>query len=660
MTESHDHQALLESERRFRFLVEGVIDYAIYMLDVDGRVANWNRGAERIKQYAAEEVVGRYFGMFYTPEDQAAGAPERALAIALAEGRYESEGWRVRRNGERFWASAVIDRIYDDEGRHIGFAKITRDISDRRAAQEALEQSERQFRLLVAGVIDYALFMLDTDGVVASWNAGAQHIKGYAAEEIVGRHISTFYTAPDRAAGLPAHALSTAAAQGRYEAEAWRVRKDGGLFWASVVIDAIHDEQGQLIGFAKITRDITERRNAQLELQKAHERLAQAQKMEALGQLTGGVAHDFNNLLMVVSGQAHLLRKRIGDEPRARRALDAIETAARRGQDLTRHLLSFARRQRLHPAPLSLSASATTLRELLGASLGGQISFEVDLPDDLWAVEVDASELELALLNMAVNARDAMPEGGALTIAARNVVLQDAEVDPDLSGDFVAITIRDTGAGIPPDILARVFEPFFTTKDVDKGTGLGLSQVYGFAQQSGGRVTIESELGVGSVITLYLPRTLSEPNTAAARPTAAARQGARILVVEDNPDVAEVAAGLLEQLGAVTQVVGNAEAALRALADGDAPDLVFSDIVMAGGLDGLELARRIRRERPGMPVLLATGYSQAAERMGDEFPILTKPYQIADLSRALSSLLGPMEDPDAPIDLGAARRARAG
>ncbi|MGE5151805.1 MAG: PAS domain S-box protein, partial [Rhodospirillaceae bacterium] len=355
MTAQREAQlALAESERRFRLLVEGVIDYAIYMLDVSGAVTNWNKGAERIKGYKADEIIGRHFSVFYPPEDRQAGQPARTLATALEEGRYEAEGWRVRKDGARFWASVVVDPIFDDEGRHIGFAKITRDISERKAAEEALIESENQFRLLVSSVVDYALIMLDPNGIVTHWNIGAQNIKGYTAEEIVGQHFSRFYTDSDRAAGVPMRALQIATEQGRYEAEGWRVRKDGSLFWASAVLDAIKNDRGQVIGFAKITRDITEKRNAQLELQRAHEQLAQAQKMEALGQLTGGVAHDFNNLLMVMSGQAQLLRKQVGDDPKALRALDAIEASAKRGEDLTRHLLSFARRQRLQPASVAL------------------------------------------------------------------------------------------------------------------------------------------------------------------------------------------------------------------------------------------------------------------------------------------------------------------
>jgi PAS domain S-box-containing protein len=661
MTAQRESQlALIESERRFRLLVEGVIDYAIYMLDANGTVTNWNQGAERIKGYSAQDIVGRHFSQFYTPEERATGLPARALERARAEGRYEAEGWRLRKDGSRFWASVVIDPIYDEEGRLLGFAKITRDVSQKRAAEEALAESERQFRLLVSGIVDYALYMLDPNGIVTNWNAGAQKAKGYTAEEIVGQHFSRFYTDADRAAGVPMRALQTAVEQGRYEAEGWRVRKDGTLFWASVVLDAVHDDDGRLVGFAKITRDITERRNAQLELQRAQEQLAQAQKMEAIGKLTGGVAHDFNNLLMVVSGQAQLLRKRLEDDPRALRALDAIETSAKRGEELTRHLLAFARRQRLQPASVSLSEGVSGLRELLATSLPAGVSLTISIADDIWPVTVDPSELELALINLAVNARDAMPNGGELTIRAENMTLSGGADDEGLAGDFVALSVTDSGSGIPPDILPRVFEPFFTTKEVNKGTGLGLSQVYGFAEQSGGRVRVTSELGLGASFVIYLPRAATKPERRPEDAPVESVVGADILVVEDNPEVAEVACAMLEQLGHRVQVVGSAPAALAALAGPETPDLVFSDIVMAGDMDGVALARRMREEAPGVPVLLATGYSQAAEHIGAEFPILRKPYKLAELSRAVGALLAPARDADATlIRLDTARRARS-
>jgi len=660
MTRQRNAQvALAESERRFRLLVEGVVDYAIFMLDPNGVVTNWNRGAERIKGYAEDEVVGRHFSTFYTPEDRKAGIPARALQVALREGRFDAEGWRVRKDGSRFWASVIIDPIYDEDDRFIGFAKITRDITEQKAAQDALIQSERQFRTLVSGVVDYAIFMLDPNGVVANWNAGAQHIKGYAAEEIVGRHFSTFYTDEDRANGTPLRALKTATDQGRYDAEGWRVRKDGTLFWASVIIDAIHDDDGGLVGFAKITRDITDKRRAQLDLQRAHEQLAQSQKLEALGKLTGGVAHDFNNLLMVVSGQAQLLRRKLEDDPRAIKALDAIEASARRGEELTRHLLSFSRRQRLTPAPLSLSDRAPGLQELLGASLPPGVTLEARLPDGLWPIAVDVGEFELAILNLTVNARDAMPRGGAIVLRAENRTLTGSETPDRLQGEFVALTIEDTGMGIPPDILPRIFDPFFTTKDVDKGTGLGLSQVYGFAQQSGGQVTVASQLGGGTSFTLYLPRADRAPQPLADdEPIALSRSG-RILLVEDNPEVADVAARMVEELGHEVVSTSSGLAGLRAL-DGDGPfDLVLSDIVMAGEVDGIDMARTIRERAPQTPILLATGYSEAAARIGDEFPILRKPYKLADLNRAIAGLLARPPAPVAElVSLADARRAR--
>jgi signal transduction histidine kinase/ActR/RegA family two-component response regulator len=459
---------------------------------------------------------------------------------------------------------------------------------------------------------------------------------------------------------VPTRALETARAEGRYEAEGWRVRKDGSLFWASVVIDAVRDESAQLVGFAKVTRDMTERRTAQIELQRARDRLAQAQKMEAIGKLTGGVAHDFNNLLMIIGGQGQLLRSRLGVvDPAAVRALDAIELSTRRGRDLTGHLLAFARRQRLNPSEVRLTERAQELRQLIRASVGPDIAVDLDLPGDLWPVEADVSELDLALLNLAVNARDAMPEGGEIHLSGRNRTLSGGGLEGELCGDFVALSLADTGAGIPEDVLDKVFEPFFTTKAVDKGTGLGLSQVYGFAQQSGGAATIDSRLGEGARITLYLPRASARSAAADATPRGDRKRGAYVLLVEDNPEVADVAAALLAQLECHVRVAPSAEVAIAMLEAGESPDLLFTDVVMAGRIDGLDLARKVRERWPGMPILLATGYSEAAGRMPrGEFTVLGKPYQLADLDRALRSVLPPA----APNGASAprARRKHAG
>jgi PAS domain S-box-containing protein len=623
-------RGLFESERRFRLLVEGVVDYAIYMLDPDGIISNWNAGARRIKGYDAADVVGKYFGMFYLPEDREAGMPARSLAAAREHGKFEAEGWRLRKDGSRFLASVVIDAIYE-EGELIGFAKITRDITDRNMAAEALKESERHFRLLVSGVTDYALYMLDPTGIVTNWNAGGQRIKGYRPGEIIGQHFSRFYSAADQAAGRPARALQLAVENGRYEEDGWRVRKDGTFFWASVVIDPIRDEDGKLLGFAKITRDISERREAQLNLEKIQRQLAESQKLDALGQLTGGVAHDFNNLLMIISGNLHTLRKIAGNDAKGLRAVQAIETASQRGASLTRQLLTFARRQSVNPQTVDPADRIRSVREVLDAALGGSVQLVIDVADGIWPVMVDAAEFETALVNLVINARDAMPDGGSVTVRASNTYIDDGK----RKGDHVAIKVEDTGVGIAPDIAVKVFDPFFTTKAVGKGTGLGLSQVHGFAHQAGGTVTVASELGKGTAFTICLPR--SERPIDSAEVEVSAIGSGTVLLVEDNPDVANASAGLLEQLGYSVRWVSDADSALREV-ERDGIDLVFSDIVMPGKMDGLSLARAIKQKRPALPILLATGYSEAAQNARADFPILRKPYQLHELSRALEQL----------------------
>jgi PAS domain S-box-containing protein len=637
--------ALLESERRFRLLVEGVVDYAIYMLDPSGLVVNWNTGARRLKGYSTDEIVGQHFSRFYATEDRRAGLPARVLEEATRVGRYESEGWRVRKDGSRFWASVVIDEIRNEKGELEGFAKVTRDITERRAAQDAVRESERQFRLLVAGVTDYALYMLDLNGIVTSWNAGAERIKGYSADEIIGQHFSRFYTEQDRAAGVPARALYTASQEGRFEAENWRVRKDGTLFWANVVIDPVRDEHGTLIGFAKITRDITERRDAQKALEEAQLQRAHAQKMDALGQLTGGVAHDFNNLLMVVSGHIQTIKRNIGEDPKLVRASEAIALAAKRGATLTRQLLTFSRRQPFRPVVLSLRERIDALSSMLASSLGNATKLVATIDAETWPVRVDSSELELALMNIVLNARDAMPAGGVISVTTENSLLSRTDTPANVEGEFVALRITDTGSGIPEDVLRKVFEPFFTTKGANKGSGLGLSQVYGFVHQSGGTVTIDSALAKGTTVTLYLPRAREEvPPAPEASEIEGRSDRGTVLVVEDNPEVSEVTVSMLEQIGYQAQGVVDANAALAAIA-ANSFDLVISDIVMAGTSDGLTLARAIRELQPNLPVLLVTGYSNVAAEAREEFPMLCKPVELADLNRATSQIIARAKRP---------------
>jgi PAS domain S-box-containing protein len=650
MTEQREaQQALYESERRFRLLVQAVKDCAIYMLDPSGVIVNWNSGAERLKGYSAAEIVGQHFSKFYTREERMAGLPARVLESAARDGHYEAEGWRIRKDGGRFWAAVEVDAIRDENNKLIGFAKITRDITERQVAQQTLRETARQFRTLIGGVTDYALFMLDPNGLVVNWNAGAERIKGYSTDEIVGQHFSRFYTDGDRAAGLPARALHTAAQEGRYEAEGWRMRKDGNLFWANAIIDRITDEKGALIGFAKITRDITERRNAQLALQEAQAQRAQAQKMEALGQLTGGVAHDFNNLLMIVGGHLQSLKKLIADDEKGRRAAEAIELATKRGATLTRQLLTFSRRQTFHPTLTNLSERIDAFRNMLATSLGASARLVTDIPVETWPVRIDASEFELALVNVALNARDALPaQGGVITVSAENVELAPQQTPERLQGEFVALSVADNGCGIAPDILPLVFDPFFTTKGPSKGSGLGLSQVYGFAHQSGGTVTITSELGRGTCVTLYLPRGTAAPGPAENEANAALEkpQGGNALLVEDNPEVAKVTEQMIEQLGYRVQRTGSAKEALE-LAEATPFNLVISDIVMAGPMDGVGLARALRQRQPDLPVVLVTGFASSVTEAELEFALLRKPFEVSDLSRAMATAIAEVQTANA-------------
>jgi PAS domain S-box-containing protein len=523
------------------------------------------------------------------------------------------------------------------EGLRQSVQERTQDLA---AATAALQESQANYRLLLDSLRDHAIFLLDAEGNVASWNSGAARIKGYTASEILGRSFSTFYTPEDRANDEPRHALTMATLHGKYEMEGWRMRKDGSRFHAAVTINAIRDDSGTLVGFAKITRDVTERREAQAALDTARDQLLQAQKMDAIGHLTGGVAHDFNNLLMIVSGHAQVLRRKLSDA-KALQSVDAIQTAARRGEALTRQLLAFARKQRLTPVVIDLRSSIQSVRGMLGSSLRDDIHLDIDIQDDVWPVKVDEAELDLALVNILVNGRDAMPGGGTITITLRNVHLGERPSVQGLSGDFVALSVEDTGKGIAPEQLSKVFEPFFTTKDASKGTGLGLSQVYGFARQSEGAATIDSVLGSGTTVTIYLPRSLEQPKKPSpdtAHP-GEARRRARVLIVEDNAEVMRTTAALIEELGHEVVRASSADDALARLYEGSAIALVFSDIVMPGSMNGLNLAREIRKRFPHIPVVLTTGYSDAADAAAAEFVTIGKPFDIAVLDRVLKAAL---------------------
>ncbi|MCC2970429.1 PAS domain-containing sensor histidine kinase [Massilia sp. IC2-476] len=634
MNTQHPSKPPLTEEQRFQYLIAGISDYAIYMLDPSGHIASWNAGAQRFKGYQPHEILREHFSRFYTPEDRESGLPARALAHALEHGKYEAEGWRVRKDGTRFWAHVVIDPIYDEHRNHLGYAKITRDVTQRKLAEDALRESEQRFRLLVQGVTDYAIYMLSPEGLVTNWNVGAERIKGYSLEEILGSHFSRFYSEEDRAGGMPERALGTAAREGRYESEGWRVRKDGTRFWAHVIIDAVHDDAGELLGFAKITRDLTEKKRTEEALEQAQLALFQSQKMESIGQLTGGVAHDFNNLLSVLaSGLEVLSMSRQGGSDA--KTLDSMRRAIDRGATLTQQLLAFARQQPLQPETRSINRLISGFESVLRRAGHTGIEFDFNLDPQAGSAVVDGARFESALLNLVVNARDAMPEGGKLSLDTAPVTLREGEVPGLARGPYVCVSVTDTGTGMSPETVQRAFEPFYTTKETGKGTGLGLSQVYGFIKQSGGEVVIQSTLGEGTSITIYLPMVSSQDREAAHG------DSETVLIVEDEPDLLDVASALFMSMGYEVTTAATGLEAMNVLASRDV-DILFTDIVMPNGVNGIELAEYTRENYPNIKVMLASGYPQPAlkleqYRLGD-FTFVSKPYRLSDLARGLRSV----------------------
>jgi PAS domain S-box-containing protein len=528
--------------------------------------------------------------------------------------------------------SDVTDRALAESARRESEAQL-REIA-------AINQSEAQFRLLVRNVTDYAIYMLDTNGVVSSWNLGAQRIKGYRPEEIIGRHFSQFYTEEDRASGTPERGLGVARREGRFETEGWRLRKDGSRFRAHVIIDAIPDEDGNVVGFAKITRDITERVAAQQALEQAREALFQSQKLEAIGQLTGGIAHDFNNLLMAVLGSLELAQKRLPDDPQINRLIGNAIQGARRGATLTQRMLTFARRQELKLQPIDLTELVSGMEDLLNQSLGPLFSLSIEMAPRLPAVVSDPAQLESALTNVIINARDAMPHGGEITLLAACERVSSS--DSDLAaGDYVRLTVVDQGTGMSEETLARATEPFFTTKGIGKGTGLGLAMVHGLTKQSGGTLRLRSRIGVGAEVELWLPaaaRDLAKTEFNAPTETGTSSRSLKIVAVDDDELVLLNTVAMLEDLGHTVIQANSGEEALRALSQAGTVDLLVADHAMPE-MTGVQLARRVAADRPDLPILLATGYAELPSGEGGGLARLDKPFSQKQLSDAIQRVL---------------------
>ena len=507
------------------------------------------------------------------------------------------------------------------------------------------------YRRLIDAITDYAIYSLDVDGTVTSWNPGAQRFKGYVAAEIVGRHFSRFYTEDDRRSGLPARALNIAASTGRFESEGWRLRKDGSRMWAHVVIDPILAEDGALIGFAKVTRDITEKHEAEEVLEDTRQALVQSQKMEAVGQLTGGIAHDFNNLLAGISGSLEMIAARLdqGRIDAVPRYLDAAQEATRRAAALTQRLLAFSRRQTLDPRPVDVDRLIGAMEDLLRRTTGAGIAVEVVRAHDLWPILVDANQLENVLLNLWINARDAMPDGGALSIRARNIDLDEGAAKSHglAPGPYVAIAVSDTGCGMSQEVLERAFEPFYTTKPIGQGTGLGLSMAFGFVRQSNGHLHIASRLGEGTTVSIYLPRSLAAPeadvpSAAPARDLQGA-SGEAVLVIDDDATVRMLMVDVLKEAGYEPLQAADGPEGLKLLQSAARIDLLVTDVGLPGGMNGRQVADVARLSRPDLRVLFITGYAENAlignTQLGQGMELLTKPFTMDALRCKISEMM---------------------
>ena len=645
----------------FRELLEA-LPTAVYTTDANGRITFFNQAAVELSGRTPEIGSDQWCVTWrlYWPDGRAMAHDECPMARALREDRpiRGEEAIAERPDGTRVPFMPYPTPLHDAAGRLVGAVNMLVDLTARKEAEEALRllnetleqrveertrqltealtqlrESERRFRLFVGGVTDYAIYMLDTEGVITNWNSGADRIKGYQAQEIIGQHFSVFYTSEDRQDGLPQRALMIAARDGRFEADGWRVRKDRSRFWANAVIDAVHDERGVLIGFAKVTRDMTQRRAVE-------EQLRQSQKMEAVGQLTNGVAHDFNNLLATIIpnlelAQFHFKEGRIG------KYLEEAIRAAERGAQLTNQLLAFSRPQELITEPVDINQAVSEACEMLPRTLGPTIAIEAVLDENAWWAMTEPSQLELAILNLAINARDAMPGCGKLTISTQNIAHGNRTRLPDIDpGDYVIISVADTGTGMSEEVRRRAFEPFFTTKGMGKGTGLGLSMVYGFAKQTGGTITIDSEFGQGTTFRIYLPRAphRSEAAEEAGDPSVYnAGPPSRILVVDDNSAVRTITAVMIRTLGHDVIEAAGGEHALDLLERDRQFDLLIVDLAMPN-MHGDEFAARARRLVPGVPTLFVTGYAEPG-RMRAEGDVLKKPFRRAQLAEKLRYIL---------------------
>ena len=636
-------QAMRDSEHNYRALVDGVTDYAIYMLDLTGHVTTWNTGAQRLKQFTAGEILGRHFREFYTEEEIRRGEPERNLEIAEREGRFEANAWRRRKDGSRFWANLVIEPLKNERGHLIGFAKVTSDITERRRAEQVIREAGERINAIIETIVD-GVILIDRLGKIQTFNPACQKLFGYRSEEVIGQNVKMLMP--------PQYRNEHDSYLGNYHETGVRKiigigrevvgqRKDGSTFPMLLSVgEAKQDGEAIFVG---IIHDLSERKRTE-------EQLVQAQKMEMVGQLSGGIAHDFNNLLTVIVGNSEFLGEQLGVRQDLKQLADDIGRAGERGAELTQRLLAFSRRQMLRPVAIDCNHLLDSMHKLLRRTLREDIEIKTDFDPDLISAFADPAQLESAVLNLALNAQDAMVAGGRLTLTTTNASLDDhyQSLHPEiLPGEYVMVSVTDDGEGMPKEIIQRVFEPFYTTKEVGKGSGLGLSMVYGFTKQSNGHVSIHSAPGLGTTVRMYLPQVVTKLPRPSEKPRndegLVPRGTETILVVEDDPFVRSFVAMRLESLGYSVVAAIDGNDALRKLRTDIHIDILFTDIVMPGGINGWELADLAKQIRPGLPVLLTSGYALETlvqqGRLEAGAMVLAKPYRRDALARRLREIV---------------------
>jgi PAS domain S-box-containing protein len=624
-----DLTASLGIDDPFGMLVAGVSDYAVFFLDASGRVISWNRGAERIKGYAAEEIIGRHFSTFYPAEAIERGWPEQELELAEAQGRFEDEGWRLRKDGSRFWASVLITAVRDPQGRLRGFSKITRDMTERRRHEESLRQTEERLRLLVESVRDYAIYMLDVEGRVASWNAGAERIKGYTASEIIGRHFSLFYPQEARDKKFPEQELALAKEHGRYEEEGLRVRKNGVTFWASIAITPVYDAHNALRGYAKVTRDLSERKRTE----------ALEESARRMNEFLAMLAHELRNPLAPIASALNLLAKRPTSDATELWVRDVLRRQTAQLSRLVDDLLDVSRITR---AAMTLERRALDLRKAVRGALDASMQWieprrhvlDVRLPDEPVEMSGDEVRLTQVVQNLLHNAAKYTPDGGRIEVELRR------------EADEALIVVRDNGVGMAAELLSSAFELFTQgSQSLDRahgGLGVGLTLVQRLVKLHGGTVEARSPgPGKGSEFLVRLPLSprpeAAQIMSAAAPAPAAPAPRRRVLVVDDNKDAANALALLLEAEGHEVRTAADGVTGL-ALAREYGPEVVLLDISLPR-LDGYEIARRMREDAQlrSATLIAITGYGQSHDRAraaaaGFDYH-LTKPVEYTSLQR---------------------------